>query len=257
MALKQSETRVIKRSQITLNPHNPKNHSEDEVARQKKNLRRVGFLGGVVWNEANGKLIDGHRRIQALDSINKYDGTPETDYEIKVEAVDFDEKTEREQMTYMAVGNSKADYNLIAEYIGDIDYKEAGLSDEDFEAINALLGEGAGDALPEIYDDPFVRERPRRDDGEEESVFDLAHREKTFDEIAEERASASHMTKEQVKAEKQHCQDVATTRHSDMVSYVRIRFADEEQKAVFCELMGVQPTVDVTVLGEDVLNAIQ
>ena len=46
--LKQSETRIIKRSQMNLNPINPKRHSDEKVKLQKKNLQKVGFLGGIV-----------------------------------------------------------------------------------------------------------------------------------------------------------------------------------------------------------------
>lgn len=46
--LKQSETRIIKRSKINLNPINPKRHSDERVKLQKKNLQKVGFLGGIV-----------------------------------------------------------------------------------------------------------------------------------------------------------------------------------------------------------------
>ena len=46
--LKQSETRIIKRSQINLNPINPKRHSDEKVKLQKKNLQKIGFLGGIV-----------------------------------------------------------------------------------------------------------------------------------------------------------------------------------------------------------------
>ena len=65
--LKQSETRNIKRSEINLNLVNPKRHTEDAVKLQKKNLQKVGFLGGIVWNERTGNLIDGHRRVKAMD----------------------------------------------------------------------------------------------------------------------------------------------------------------------------------------------
>ena len=85
---KGSETIIIKRSEIALNPFNPKNHSDEEINLQKKNLKKVGFLGGIVWNKTTGRLLDGHRRIKALDLINKYDGT--NDYEIKVECAEFD-----------------------------------------------------------------------------------------------------------------------------------------------------------------------
>ena len=82
--LKQSETRIIKRSQINLNPINPKRHSDERIRLQKKNLQKVGFLGGIVWNELSGNLIDGHRRIKAMDMYYKYDGTSDTDYKVKV-----------------------------------------------------------------------------------------------------------------------------------------------------------------------------
>ena len=104
--IKQSETVEIMRSQITLNPYNPKRHSDKQVSEQKKNLQRVGYLGGVTWNATTGNLVDGHRRIKAMDLINKYDGTPETDYPVKVEKVAFDDKQEKEQMTFMALGSA-------------------------------------------------------------------------------------------------------------------------------------------------------
>ena len=119
--IKQSETVEIQRSQINLNPYNPKRHSDKKVSEQKKNLQRVGFLGGIVWNRISGNLIDGHRRIKAMDAHYQYDGTPETDYPVKVEAVELDEKQELEQLTYMALGNTKADYQLVAEYLPSID----------------------------------------------------------------------------------------------------------------------------------------
>lgn len=111
--MKNSETIVIKRSQIHLNPCNPKRHSDKQIEKQKANIKKVGFLGGIVWNKRTGNLIDGHRRVMALDIINKYDGT-NNDYDIKVEACDLSDKEEKSQLTYMALGNTKADYALVA-----------------------------------------------------------------------------------------------------------------------------------------------
>ena len=90
-ALDVSETRVVKRSEIKKNPITPKRHKEDRIKQQAKNLKKVGYLGGIVWNETTGNLIDGHRRISAMDLYYGYDGTPETDYEVKVEVVHMDE----------------------------------------------------------------------------------------------------------------------------------------------------------------------
>ena len=85
--LKQSETLTINRSQINLNPYNPKRHTDKEIKNQLANLKKVGFNGGIKWNKVTKNLIDGHRRIKAMDIYYKYDGTNETDYQVKVEAV--------------------------------------------------------------------------------------------------------------------------------------------------------------------------
>ena len=60
---KQSETVVIKRSQINFAPYNPKNHTKEQINEIKKNIKRVAFLGGIVWNVITGNLIDGHKRV--------------------------------------------------------------------------------------------------------------------------------------------------------------------------------------------------
>ena len=43
--IRQSETAEILRSQINMNPFNPKRHSEEKVLEQKRNFMRVGFMG--------------------------------------------------------------------------------------------------------------------------------------------------------------------------------------------------------------------
>lgn len=227
--MKQSETKTIKRSQINLNPCNPKRHTDEQVRLQKKNLRQVGFLGGVVWNEASGNLIDGHRRIKALDQINKYDGTPETDYEIKVEATSLDDAQEKQQLTYMAVGNTKADYNLIAPYIESIDYASAGLSHDEYKQILSLRDSVQVDNITS-WDDDFIQP----------PVTTLEVQERTSEEIAQEHAEKPKMTKEQVKAEKQKCTDVAVNRQEEEDLYCIINFRDAEQKRIFCELLDIQ-----------------
>ena len=137
--IKQSDLVEVRRSQINLNPYNPKRHSDKKISEQKKNLLRVGLLGGITWNRISGNLIDGHRRIKAMDLHYGYDGTPETDYIVKVSAVELDEKHEKEQMTYMALGNTKADYSLIATYLPDIDVAQSGIDDYDLEQIRSFL----------------------------------------------------------------------------------------------------------------------
>lgn len=148
-ALETSETRVIRRLQIAKNPQNPKRHGEDRIKLQAKNLKKVGYLGGIVWNETTGNLIDGHRRISAMDLYYDYDGTPKTDYEVKVEVVHMNEKEEKQQLAYMAAGDTKADIDLLADIANDIDLGEIGLEQSEIDDI-LNIANGSDDETPDI-----------------------------------------------------------------------------------------------------------
>ena len=241
---KGSETAIIKRSELNFNPSNIKRHEEKAVKQQVKNIRRVGLLGGIVVNKTTGNLIDGHRRIQALDIINKYDGT--NDYDIKVELVEFDEKTEKEQMTYMAVGNSKADYNLIAPFIDDIDYSNAGIDESDYQRIRELTAQEIPEVGMEDMGDAFIS-----------PVHDLDEDELTAEDIIEQHENQPHMTKEQVKAEKKKCDDVAQNRQNNQDLYIFLSCEDFEQKQIFCELLGETPANSMMIPITRVLELIQ
>lgn len=251
MMKKGSETVVIRRSQINLNPINPKKHTDEQIKLQRKNLKKVGFLGGIVWNSETGNLVDGHRRVKAMDLDKKYDGTPETDYDIKVEKVEFDDKTEKEQLTYMAVGNSKADFNLIARYVDDIDYSNVGLSEDDYRKIQMLSDRGPDvDTGMESYDDFITPPDP--------PVYELPDEdEKTSEDFVREHEEKPKMTKDEVKKEKQHCDNVASGRQSSQDLYVFLSFENFENKMAFCELMGFVPTNSMMIKGEEVMRLIQ
>lgn len=241
--IKQSSTQTVKRSEIKLNPYNPKRHTDEEVKLQVKNIKKNGYLGGIVFNIQSGNLIDGHRRVQALDTIHKYDGTPETDYDIKVETVDFDEKTELEQMTYMATQNAKADWNLIADYIDIIDPETVGLTPEEIKAIEDLAAEAA-EAQVEDLTGMFVRE----------PEYELKKDEATFDDIEEQRKNKPSQTKEEVKAIKENNTRIANTRNAAVSRHILLEFADEESFTVFCESVGEMPRQNMVLDGMSLLG---
>lgn len=232
-----------------MNPSNIKRHQDKDVKLQIKNIRKVGALGGIVVNK-DGVLIDGHRRVMALDIIHKYDGTPGTDYEVKIEQVDFDEQTVKNQMAYMALGNSKADYNLVAKIIDEIDYRDVGITEEDYKRIRELSPVEAPEVGMQSFDDDFISPY--------EPVTDLDDSdERSVDEIIKEHEEKPKMTKEQVKAEKKHCDDVASNRQENQDLYVFLSFSDLESKFTFCELLGVPATNSMMVKGESVLALIE
>lgn len=228
--IKQSDLVEVNRSQINLNPYNPKRHSDKKISEQKKNLLRVGLLGGITWNKISGNLIDGHRRIKAMDLHYGYDGTPETDYTVKVSAVELNEKQEKEQMTYMALGNTKADYSLIATYLPDIDVTHSGIDDYDLEQIRSFL--------------------PDPTEIEIESFDDL------IAEMPKENQQNQHSNKAQIKESKQKAKEIAEERYSDQQAYITVSFANADEKRMFCELIGISEK-EMFVKGSDVLLLIE
>ena len=241
--IRQSETVEIMRSQINLNPHNPKRHSDKQVNEQKKNLQRVGYLGGVTWNETSGNLIDGHRRIKAMDLIHKYDGTPETDYPVKVEKVAFDDKQEKEQMTFMALGNTKADYGMIAEYLPDIDYTLAGIDEYDLSQIQSFIP--SEPVIVEAMDDFFTL---ADDDAAEGNSAHVGNDEKPEPTPQEKKAA--------VKEAKAAAKEKAVENYKDLTAYITISFANADEKRVFCQLAGIDES-ERFIQGEQVLNLIE
>ena len=232
--LKQSETLTINRSQINLNPYNPKKHTDKEIKNQLANLKKVGFNGGIKWNKVTGNLIDGHRRIKAMDMYYKYDGTPETNYQVKVEAVEFDEKTEKEQLTYEALGNTRADYSLVAEYINDIDYTNLGLSDYDInEIFNFVVDINDDTPQVETYDDLI-----------------------TTPQIEPKDLPTYEDKKERVKHMKQQVKEKAIERQKNEDAFITLSFSSYEAKSAFCEIIGIDPD-ERFAKGENVLNMIE
>ena len=189
---------------------------------QKKNIRTFGYLGGIVWNERTGNLIDGHRRLKALDQLNKYDGS--NDYPVKVEVVDFDEKQEKEQMTYMALGSTRPDYEMIAEYLPDIDYQLAGIEPYDLAQIESFLPQEP--VIVETIDD-FIEPEP-------------THEEKTA----------------AVKEAKKEAQQRAVENWQNVQAYITISFADANEKRLFCDIAGVREN-EMFIAGKDILDMIQ
>ena len=249
---KGSETKIIKRSQINLNPCNPKHHTDAEIKQQKANIRKVGLLGGIQWNESTGNLIDGHKRVMSCDLIQGYDGTTETDYDIKVEAVDFDEKTEKEQMVFQAKATtSRLDYNVVASFIDEIDSKAAGFTELETEQIKQLqeeLDKTINNYIDDFADD-FLYEPT-----DKPQVTELPDVEKTSDEIVAEHAEKPKMSREEVREQKQHCTNVAMKRQESIDNFVFVEFESLEQKQLFCDMLNIVAESSMRITGNQLLS---
>lgn len=134
----QSETRIVHRSSIKLAAYNPRTISDEARKRLKTNLKRVGVLGGIVWNEDTGNLVSGHQRVSVMDEVNKYNlESKENDYEIKVEVVHLTEKQEKEQNLFMNNRSVQGEFDneMLKDLLSDIDFDNAGFDEFDLESL--------------------------------------------------------------------------------------------------------------------------
>lgn len=242
--IKTSETKIVMRSTINFNELNPKRHEEEAVKVQARNIKKVGILGGIVVNEATSNLLDGHRRLMALDSINKYDGTPETDYEVKVEVCNLDEKTEKEQMTYMAVGNTQADLDLIAKYIGDIDTKDLGLTQAQIKALEQF----------NLSEEDIFNSQDKGAQAVSKEVEDFFNFLPTATQPMKGSENlAPEEKKALVKAGKEKTREDSAGYDDFGNAMLTLSFDNMENKYAFCEAMGIDPDSKVTK-GEELLS---
>lgn len=253
--IKQSVTQDILRSEIVLNPYNPKRHTDRQVKQQVANIKANGYLGGIVWNRTTGNLVDGHRRVQALDIIHKYDGTPEKDYTLKAEVVEFDKKTELEQLTYMAIGNSKADYNLVAQYADQIDAKAVGLSDEDYAQLQSLIVSASDIAPIQDFGADFLTasQQPTKQPTQEPR-HTLDGDEQTFADIQQQRTEQPHASKEEIQAKKKHNTETSDNRNAENEVYIMLKFDSPDRMAEFGDVLGYHITTSMIIDGEEFMQ---
>lgn len=239
--IKQPESREIQRSQINFANYNPRKITPEARKKLKANLRRVGILGGIVWNEETGNLVSGHQRVSVIDEVNKYNpDTNENDYLIRVEAVLMDEKTEKEQNIFMNNRNVQGDFDsdMLKELLDGIDYNLAGLDDFD---LNML---GIGDIDINIGNDDIWRKEDILDDSL--SVIDdlttkggecrNIDRSKDFYEDSKENQIARHNEIQKIKDRIGN--QNSFEKDNGMLSYVVLSFNTPTERANFMEAFG-------------------
>ena len=140
---------MIKRSQITLASYNPRKISEKAKKALKANLKSVGLLGGIVWNEDTGNLVGGHQKVSCIDEVNHYNPeTKENDYELRVEVVHLDIKSEKEENLFLNNRSVQGEWDddMLIQMLDGIEYEKAGFDTFDME----LLGIGISDITEEV-----------------------------------------------------------------------------------------------------------
>ncbi len=248
--LKQSETIVLKRSQITPADYNPRKITDEARKSLKKSIKENGIIGGMVWNKQTGNLVSGHQKLNIADEINKYEAG--NDYEIKVELIDVDLKKEKELNIFF---NSKAvqgemDYKKLAQIFPDIDASLAGLDDVDLSMIEIELPNTENIEIPSFepqeekkinaeYDKSITQELSNTKHIPEASVHEM------------ERKEAEELTPEEKKAKiKEIKEKVKENAVLQGDPYFTVSFSDYDAKVMFLEYLGFNPE-DKFIKGEE------
>lgn len=200
---KESEKKQVWRSEISFAPFNPKQHSQKQINEMKANIKRVGLNGGIIWNRTTGNLVDGHKRVMSADLIQGYDGSKEKDYQIGVDIVEMDLKTEKEQNVFQTRSRTELDEQLMQELLPDIDYKNAGLDEIDLDLYGINLSEidtAINETIEELFE-PVVKDREAK--------------------------------KQAVKESKEKIKEQGVEKAKDMMAYVTISFDSHKSKAAF------------------------
>lgn len=256
----------ILRSQINFANYNPRKISDKARNLLKKNLKKVGLLGGVVFNKATGNLISGHQRISIIDEVNHYNpDTKDNDYTLRVECVEMDEKSEKEQNIFMNNKNVQGEFedDMLRELLTGIDYENAGLEEFDLQLL------GIGDQTVEQYQyQPWNKAEltgGNQEEGQEKTIeqqfltnFDEENkqipedrnmdRSVSFAEDTPENQIARHNETLKIRERIANQNDMFKDR--GVYSYVIVSFDNPQQKMDFMSNIGLDP-YDKYINGND------
>lgn len=243
-----SEIQEINRSQIHFHPRNPRTIDESGRKALKRSMKNFGILGGIIVNKANDYVIvGGNQKVALMDEQQHYDPeNPDTDYVLRVEVVDMDSKTELEALTALnnpTIGG-KYDWQKLAELIPDIDYKNAGLTEEDLSMIGVdyLFQTEEENKLSEELDDMMAQVNA-------EHQKDLEQRKAQREAIKQAQKEANEQQDAQIEKTQeekiQHMKDVkeqvktqAIENAMNQEAYVMLSFDNFQAKKEFMDRAG-------------------
>ena len=247
--IKQSETLILKRSEITPADYNPRTITEDARKSLKKSIKENGIIGGMVYNKQTGNLVSGHQKLSIADEVNKYDAG--NDYEIKVEVIDVDLKKEKELNIFF---NSKAvqgemDYKKLAQIFPDIDASLAGLDDVDLSMIEI--------EMPTIEDFSVPTFEPQQEKAEK-AMLEKSITQELSNAVHHPEASISEMESKEAKEmsdeeKKAHVKAIKEkVKEGSIIEgepYFTVSFDNYDAKVMFLEFIGLNPE-DKFIKGE-------
>lgn len=226
-----SKTVELNRSEIHLSDYNPRKISEEGKKQLKRSIKRYGVVGGIVVNSTTGNtVVGGHQKVAILDELAKGE-----DYKLKVELIAVDAKTEKQLNIVLNNPNIGGEWNYdkLRVLIPDIDYKDAGLTDEDL----SLVG----------LDSLFKTEEENNLADSIDKMMQLVEDEHN----AEKEAKVAHM--KDVKAQ---VKENAQKKAEDMDAYIMLSFDNYDAKAAFMQRLGYDVNAKF-IKGEDLNEKVE
>ena len=224
-----SESVELKRSQINLHEKNPRVISEENRKALKRGIKKFGMVGGIVVNKrTNYTLVSGHQRLSVMDELQKYNPkTKENDYIIRVDLIDVEEKEEKELLILLNNPSAQGEWNydILRELIPDIDYKDAGLTEQDLDIIGV--------------DFHFQTEEENIIADELDTLMEPVREERQA-EVAQKQAERAEKVAH-LKQVKEEVKQAATKAAANMDAYLMLSFDTWDAKAEFCEKFGFNP----------------
>ena len=203
--------------------------SDENRKALKRGIKKFGMVGGIVVNKRTGyTLVSGHQRFSVMDEIQKYNPeTKENDYLIRVDLIDVEEKEEKELLILLNNPSAQGewDYDALRELIPDIDYKDAGLTEQDLDIIGV--------------DFHFQTEEESTIAGELDELMEPV-REEHQAEIAQKQSERAEKVAH-MKQVKEEVKQAATKAAANMDAYLMLSFDSWDAKAEFCEKFGFSP----------------
>ena len=200
-------------------------------------------------------IVGGNQKVTIMDEIMGY---PEKDYALLAEAIDVDYKTEVELNLMLNSENAHGEWDdmKIRELLPDINYMDAGLTEEDlslfgYDAMVKTEGEDElGKELNSLLD-PFAQESENRKVPAPKEVQEKQRRQ-----IEQNQIIANQQQEAQYQANKERMQQVkkevntkAAEKALEAESYVMLSFDNVENKERFMSTFGFIET-DKVIKGE-------
>ena len=224
-----SESVELKRSQIRLHERNPRVISTENRKALKRGIRKFGMVGGIVVNKRTGyTLVSGHQRLSVMDELQKYNPeTRDNDYTIRVDLIDVEGKEEKELLILLNNPSAQGEWNYdtLREIIPDIDYKDAGLTEEDLDIIGV--------------DFNFQTDEEEAITGELDDLMEPVREERQA-EVAQQQAERAEKVAH-MKQVKEEVKQAAAKAAANMDAYLMLSFDNWDAKAEFCEKFGFSP----------------